>query len=174
MLAEADTASAEAQRDLSVSFNKLGEVSVAAGDLNAARRYFEEGLRISRRLAEDDTASAQAQRDLSISFDRLGDVSRAAGDLKAAQGYFEDGLRIRRRLADADTANAQAQRDLWVSHWRIADVLMKLEEQEESTKHWRQAYNILQGMVSRGLHVSPRDLGVLERLRGMFGGEGES
>ena len=174
LLAEADTASAEAQRDLSVSFNKLGEVSVAAGDLNAARRYFEEGLRISRRLAEDDTASAQAQRDLSISFDRLGDVSRAAGDLKAAQGYFEDGLRIRRRLADADTANAQAQRDLWVSHWRIADVLMKLEEQEESTKHWRQAYNILQGMVSRGLHVSPRDLGVLERLRGMFGGEGES
>ena len=55
----------ELQRDLSISFNKMGDVSVASGDLKAARGYFEDGLRISRRLAETDPDSAEKQRDLS-------------------------------------------------------------------------------------------------------------
>src|SRR5207244_13064141 len=46
---DVDPASAERQRDLSISFEKLGDVSVAAGDLAAARAYYEQDLAISRR-----------------------------------------------------------------------------------------------------------------------------
>ena len=92
----ADPLCAQKQRDLSISFDRLGDVSVAAGDLAAARAYYEQGLAISRTLADADPASAQKQRDLSISFNKLGDVSVAAGDLAAARDYYEQGLAISR------------------------------------------------------------------------------
>ena len=141
----------------------------AAGDLKAARGYFEDGLRIRRRLADEDATSAQKQRDLSISFERLGDVSVAAGDLKAARGYFEDRLRISRRLADDDRTSAEKQRDLWVSYWRIADVLEKQEHSGEARKAWQGALDILDQMAARGLHISPGDAAFHERLRRRLG-----
>ncbi|HZZ79845.1 MAG TPA: tetratricopeptide repeat protein [Gemmataceae bacterium] len=167
-LAAADPHFAQAKRDLSVSFERLGDVSVQRGDLAAAQRYFEQVLQISHELADADPHSAQAKRDLSISFNKLGDVSVQRGDLAAAQRYFEQGLQIRQELADADPHSAQAKRDLWVSHGKIANVLEE-QEKPEADAHWRAARDILAGMVDAGLHVSPQDLGFLERLRKKLG-----
>ena len=121
-LAEADKTNAQLQRDLSIGFNNLGDVSVAAGDLASAKRWFEQGLAIRRQLAEADKTNAQLQRDLSISFNKLGEVSVAAGDLAAAKRWFEQGLTIRRQLAEADKTNAQLQRDLSISFDRLGNV----------------------------------------------------
>ncbi|HNM75936.1 MAG TPA: hypothetical protein PKN13_11450, partial [Accumulibacter sp.] len=70
-LADANPASAQAQRDVSVSLDKLGDVQQAAGDLAAARRSFDQSLQIRRRLADANPASAQAQRDVAASLWRL-------------------------------------------------------------------------------------------------------
>ena len=47
-LAAADPANAQAQRDLSVSYEKLGDVSQQAGRLDAAREFYQQGLDIRR------------------------------------------------------------------------------------------------------------------------------
>jgi tetratricopeptide (TPR) repeat protein len=169
-LADADPTSAEKQRDLSISFDKSGDVRIAAGDLNAARGYFDDSLRISRLLADADPTSAQKQRDLSVSFNKLGNVSVAAGDLNAAHGYFDDALRISRLLADADPISSEKQRNLWVSHLNFANLLETQSQPAEALTHWQQALEILDGMVSHGLHVSPRDRTCLEQLRRKLGG----
>ena len=125
-LAEADPTSAVKQRDLSVSYNKLGDVSKLAGDLQAARDFFEKGLGISRKLAEDDPDrnNADKQRDLFVSYIKLGDVSMSSGDLQAARDFFEKGLGISFELAedDPDRNNADKQRDLSVSYIKLGDV----------------------------------------------------
>ena len=144
-------------------------MSVASGDLKAARGYFEDGLLIRRRLADADPDSAENQRDLSISFNKLGNVSMESGDLKAARGYFEDDLRISRRLAETDPDSAVKERDLWVSHYKIADVLER-EGHAGAMEHWKSAHEILAGMVASGLHVTEGDLRFLETLRGKIGG----
>ncbi len=105
----ADPVCARKQRDLSISFGRLGDVSVAAGDLAAARAYYEQGLAISRALADADPASAQKQRDLSISLNNLGDAT-AAGDLGAARAYYEQGRAISRAIVDADPTCAESTR----------------------------------------------------------------
>ena len=81
----ADPASAEKQRDLSVSFNNLGNVSVAAGDLAAARAYYEQGLALRRTLADADPASAEMQRDLGVSHIKLFDIENKLGNRPAAR-----------------------------------------------------------------------------------------
>ena len=114
---------ADYARDLSVSYNKLGDLARSGGDPAAARRYYEDGLTIAKRLADAAPENADYARGLSISYDRLGDLARSGGDPAAARRYYEDGLKIRKRLADAAPENAdyaptsQSATSGWVT-WR--------------------------------------------------------
>jgi tetratricopeptide (TPR) repeat protein len=116
-----DESDAEAQRDLSVSYERLGDILGRAGDLAGAKARYEQGLNIFERLARDES-DAQAQRDLSVSYIRLGDILARAGDLAGAKARYEQGLKIFERLA-RDESDARAQRDLSVSYARLGDML---------------------------------------------------
>ncbi len=87
LVAEADDTNAQMQRDLSISFNKLGDVSVAAGDLAGAKRYFEQGLAIARKLAEADDTNAQMQRDLWVSHWKIADLMEKQKDPNAIKHW---------------------------------------------------------------------------------------
>ncbi|WP_292531845.1 hypothetical protein [Methylocystis sp.] len=110
------------ERDLSVSYERIGDVQVAQGDLKAALQSYADGRAIRERLAKADPGNAQWQRDLSVSYERIGDVQVAQGDLKAALQSYADSRAIRERLAKADPGNAGWQRDLSVSYNKIGDV----------------------------------------------------
>ena len=64
-LAEQDQGNAGWQRDLSVSYNKIGDVLVAQGELTAALAAFRDGMDIRKKLAAQDQGNAGWQRDLS-------------------------------------------------------------------------------------------------------------
>jgi len=168
-LAASDPANAAWQRDLSVSLNKLGDLAVAQGDLAGALRSFSQSKIIRERLAASDPANAEWQRDLSVSLVKLGNLAVAQGDLAGALRCFSESKTIAERLAASDPANAAWQRDLWVSYWRLADHCEKSGQAEEAKAWWQKAFDKLSGMKARGLHVSPEDLGFLERLRAKAG-----
>jgi tetratricopeptide (TPR) repeat protein len=63
-LAAADPSSARLQRDLYISYIKIGDVEVAQGDLTGARESYRKGLAIAKNLAAADPSSATLQRDL--------------------------------------------------------------------------------------------------------------
>ena len=69
---------------LSVSYDKVGDVQVAQGDLAGALKSYRDSLAIRERLAQSDPGNADWQRDLSVSYDRAGDVQVAQGDLAGA------------------------------------------------------------------------------------------
>ena len=98
-----------------MSYNKVGDVLVAQGNLPEALKSFRDGLAISERLAKADPNNAGWQRDLSVSYNKIGDVLVAQGNLPEALKSFRDGLAITERLAKADPNNAGWQRDLSVS-----------------------------------------------------------
>jgi tetratricopeptide (TPR) repeat protein len=109
-------------RDLSVSFNRLGDVQQAQGDLAAALKSYQAGLAIAERLAKADPGNAGWQRDLSVTYERIGNVQMGQGDLAGALKSYSDSLAIAERLANSDPGNAPWQRDLSVSYDRIGDV----------------------------------------------------
>ena len=74
-----DSTNTEWQRDLSVSRNKLGDLAVAAGNLDTAQQRFQNALTIRERLAALDPINAQWQRDLEISQQRIADVVNTQG-----------------------------------------------------------------------------------------------
>ncbi len=74
-LAKADPTNSQWQRDLAISYNKLGDLSSTRGDLGEAERLMGESLKIFERLAKTDPTNSQWQRDLAISYNKLRDLS---------------------------------------------------------------------------------------------------
>ena len=67
-----------------MSYNKIGDVLVAQGNLAEALTSFRDGLAIRDRLAQADPGNAGWQRDLSVSYNKIGDVLKAQGNLAEA------------------------------------------------------------------------------------------
>ena len=96
----------EAQRDLSVSLNKIGDLARDRGDLAAALDAFQESLAIDRALATQlDTP--EAQRELAISLYNMTRVTLGLGDKDRARAFYDEGLALIDRLHPDDQARAR-------------------------------------------------------------------
>jgi serine/threonine protein kinase len=141
-VAEADPASAPAQRDLCLAHERLGDVSQRLGDRNAARQEYEKGLAVRQRLADAEPGNAQAQRDLAASHTKLGDVSMGFGDHKAAREEYGKALAASRKLADADPASARDQRDLAASYVALGNVDLESGDPKAARQEYEKGLDV--------------------------------
>jgi tetratricopeptide (TPR) repeat protein len=109
------------QRDLSASYEKIGDVQKAQGDLAGALKSYRDSLAIDDRLAKSDPSNSGWQRDLATPYQEIGDVQKAQGDLAGALKSYRDSLAIIDRLAKSDPGNAD-WRGLAVLYERVGSV----------------------------------------------------
>ena len=83
-LAQADAGNAGRQRDLAVSYERVGNVQVTQGDLAAGAASYQASLDIRKRLAQADPGNAGWQYDLGVSYEKIGDVQMTQGNLTEA------------------------------------------------------------------------------------------
>ena len=95
-LAASDRSNSGWQRDLSVSYNSIGDVLVAQGKLDEALKSYRDSLAIIERLAASDRSNTDWQRDLVVSYNSIGDMLVAQGKLDEALKSYRDSLAIRR------------------------------------------------------------------------------
>ena len=127
------------QRDLSVSYLKLGDVEVAAGKLDAARKAYEQSLKIRERLAGADPS----QRRLAArTFGELQQARRCAtvdaGKLDAARKAYEQSLEdprapgrrrpVQRRLAARPSVSYEKLGDVEVDAGKLDAARKAYEE----------------------------------------------
>jgi tetratricopeptide (TPR) repeat protein len=72
---QGDLARSYDQRELSVSYDRIGNVLVAQGKLDEALKAYRNGLAIAERLAAADPSNTQWQNDLQYSIGRLGGLA---------------------------------------------------------------------------------------------------
>ena len=164
-LAAGDPSNTQWQRDLSVSYSKLGDVAVAQGKLEEAARAYSDSLAIVKKLAAGDPSNTQWQRDLSVSYNKIGDVAVAQGKLEEAARAYGDGLGIVKKLAAGDPSNTDGSATwrcptggwpIWLSV-RTKPAKLKATGSKHST--------CSRASKSRDLHLSPQDRQDLETLR---------
>ena len=83
------------QREMSVSYDKVGDAQLAQGDFVGALKSYSDSLAILERLAKTDPGNAEWQSDLSVAYSKIGDVQVAQGDL--AVTYVRIGVDVRTR-----------------------------------------------------------------------------
>jgi len=162
-LAKAEPDRADYQRDLSVSYNKMGDLYRALGQGEAARQAYQGSLEIRERLAKAEPDRADYQRDLSVSYNKMGDLYRALGQGEAARQAYQGSLEIAERLAKAEPDRADAQLDLVISLVKIGTVVEPADRPP-----LQQALAILLRLEQQG-RLAPADQPKIEALRQMLG-----
>ncbi len=117
-----DPANAGWQHNLSASYDYVGDVLAAQGNLPEALKSYRDSLAVRDPLAKADPGNADWRRNLTVSYEKIGAVLVAQGNLPEALKSYRDGLAIRDRLAKTDPGNAGWRRDLYVSLWRVGDI----------------------------------------------------
>jgi tetratricopeptide (TPR) repeat protein len=92
------------ERDLSVAFNRLGDVQDARGEFASALKSYNDSLAIVDQLAKSEPGNAEWQRHLSALFIKIGDEQAQQGDLAVALKSYSDSLAIAESLAQSDPA----------------------------------------------------------------------
>ncbi len=85
---------ADYARDLSISYERLGDLARSTGDGVSARRYYEDGLRIRQRLAEGAPESADYARDVWVSCWRMAQMAEDDGDAAGALGWWRQAYEV--------------------------------------------------------------------------------
>jgi tetratricopeptide (TPR) repeat protein len=143
---ECDSGGADWQRDLSVSFNKLGDV---AGKLDDARVFYDQALAVRKALAGKDPSNTDWQRDLSVSVNKLGDVAVRAGKLADARAFYDQALAVRKALAGKDPSNTDWQRDLSVSFSKLGDVAVSAGKLDDARAFYDQALAVARALAGK-------------------------
>jgi TIR domain len=107
-LSDAAPENADYARDLSVSYDKLGDLALSGGDPAAARRFYEDGLTIRKRLSDAAPENADSARDLWVSYWRIATMTEQGNDPADALAWWRrahdvlDGLKHAGRFVSAD------------------------------------------------------------------------
>ncbi|MDY7092004.1 MAG: CHAT domain-containing protein [Acidobacteriota bacterium] len=161
---------ADYQRDLSVSYDRMGDLFKALGQGDKAQDAFSKALNIAQQLAQQEPDRADYQRDLSVSYNKVGDLFKALGQGDKAQDAFSKALNIRQQLAQQEPDRADYQRDLSVSYERMGDLFKALGQGDKAQDAFSKALNIAQQLAQqepdradyqRDLSVSYNKLGNL-------------
>src|SRR5690606_24624113 len=107
---EANPEDFDAQRNLAVSFNRIGDALVAIGDLNGAREAFTEAMAMIGALLEEDPHAQLWMRDLSVSNERLGNVLKSQGDLDGALEQYHASLNRMMPLSEQNPEDQELAR----------------------------------------------------------------
>jgi tetratricopeptide (TPR) repeat protein len=150
------------QRDLSVSYDRAGDLSGAREDRDGALKTYSDGLEIAKKLAARDPDNAELQRDLSVSYNLIGDISASRGDRDGALNAYQDGLDIAKALSARDPDNTEWQRDLSVSYIKIGDINAARGDRDGALKAYQDGLDIAKALAARDPNnvVWQRDLAI--------------
>jgi tetratricopeptide (TPR) repeat protein len=110
-LAEQDKSNVDWQRDLSLSYEKVGDVLVAQGKLHEALEAYQQGLAIAKALAEQDPTNAVWQNATAWSRYCVAKVLIRIkdGDRNEARRLVIEGIDIIKRLEHQGALDTNAQ-----------------------------------------------------------------
>jgi tetratricopeptide (TPR) repeat protein len=144
-LAAQDPDNSQWQRDLSINYEKIGDVQ--RRDSSTALGFYKKSLEIREKLAARDRDNSECQRDLSISHDKIGDIRMDQLDLTNALGSYKKSLEIREKLAGRDPDNSQRQRELSVSHHKIGIVHSLLGDLDNAFNSFKNSSRATTGTI---------------------------
>ncbi len=148
-LAAQDQTNAQAQRDLAIGLEKLGDVKLQGGDRAGALAAYQESLDIVRKLAAQHQGNANAQRDVAVSLNKIGNVKLRGGDRAGALAAYQESLDIVRKLAAQDQGNAQAQRDVAVSLTKLGNVKLQGGDQAGALAAYQESLDIARKLAAQ-------------------------
>lgn len=139
-LITADPTNTGALHDRLASYNGLGDVSLQANNVSAARDWYMKSLDSNQGLAYSET-------EFWVSCNGLGSLGLQTGQLDAARHWYWQALGICEPLIEVDSTNGQAQRGLAVSYNGLGDVSLRTGDVQAALASFGSALAICVNLV---------------------------
>jgi len=136
----------QAQRDFTISLNKVADI-LKYNDPGQALRHYRESLTICRHLLETQPEDLQAQRDLANSLDNMAGMLQNSEPGRALE-LCQESLTIRRNLLETRPEDLQAQRDLTISLDNMAGIL-KYSDPTQALKLYRESLTTCRNLAAQ-------------------------
>jgi tetratricopeptide (TPR) repeat protein len=131
-LAVADPADADAQEQLVITLQSLGDLLAKHGSLSYALLYDHKALKILQKLASIDQANAFVRLELAASYRSLGNVLLLQDKMPDALENFTHALQISRTLFEKQPTDIKAKYLLAQTLLKIGETHKKLAQQGQS------------------------------------------
>ncbi|MFC3502216.1 tetratricopeptide repeat protein [Micromonospora krabiensis] len=141
-LAQTSAAGNVALLELSVSYNRIGDLARHSGQSERAEALYVRGLDIRRRLSRAHPDDDRYARELSISYNKLARLAFWLGQAERARGLYEQGLEIRERLMSRHPEDRTLARDYAVSQEGLAELTRDSGESVQAERLYRQVLPI--------------------------------
>lgn len=130
-------------------YDKVGGLHLSERSKEKARCYYEEELKIAKKIFRNNPQNIDYKRNLKVSYDRLGDLYLREGEIKKAKGYYIKGLRIGKVIVKKDPENLEYKNDLSFSYNRLGDVYLREGNIEEATRYFEEGLYIAKEVVKK-------------------------
>lgn len=136
----------------SLALDRLGELDLALGNLDAAMVSFQKSLTIKRSLAKGDPDSPAPQFQVVVTLTRVGDVQMRQSDYDAAQSTYEEQLEIVRQRVAADPKDDAWQALLLTNLHQLGDVKLAKQEFAPALKMYNESLEV----AGKALAAAPK------------------
>jgi tetratricopeptide (TPR) repeat protein len=140
-------------RDISVSLNKLGDITQALGNLSEAQGLFAESLALRRQIQQQLGDSPkigelqgllhEALRDISVSLGKLGEIALALGNLSEAQGLFTESLALCRQRQQLLGDSPQVLQDICSNQICLGRVKQQMGDEAAVAEYFNASLGLL-------------------------------
>ncbi|MGI9351372.1 MAG: TIR domain-containing protein [Rhizobiaceae bacterium] len=112
----------ELEREIAVSFEKIGDTQMALGNNESALEAYSESLRLTKRISERDPSNTNWLRDLSVANHKIGNAMMQTDQAEQALDHFEADFSISQSLHQSDPNWNDWRYSVVVSSERLGNV----------------------------------------------------
>ena len=118
--------SVEYARELSICYERLGDIQNNLGQGKLAQEFYARALQLREELHGNNPKDAACARDLAILYNRMADLLRGSGVREQASTLYHKALSISESLHQGDPRSVIFNRDLSVSYERLGDLQLSM------------------------------------------------
>lgn len=163
----------QAQRDLSVAYEKLGYVLQRRGDAASAREYLQRCYKLRLKLGKN---TLQAQRDMAIAHYNLGRTAFAMADWNLAKDQLQQAIRWLKSADSGMPSRPDVQHDLALYLSALGDIELQRGDLAASETAYRESVTGAKSFAASPEHSAIREsyasslrlLGDVQRVQGKW------
>ena len=155
----------------------LGDICLAAGNINAAFDYFNKSQVVLNQQIEVEPQNENDKINLGVVYERLGKYYQALGQFDQALKFFELEIDLFKELYEANPRNENLKNGLAISYSKLGDIYQALGQFDQALKFFelrstlgKELYeaNPRNENLKNGLAISYEKLGDIYQALGQF------
>jgi tetratricopeptide (TPR) repeat protein len=149
-------------KNLTISYERLGSIHQALGEVDKALEFFELDIELTKELYESNPKSESLKNGLAISYSKLGSIHQALGEVDKALEFFELRMQLGKELYESNPKNVELKYGLAFSYYKLGGFYQDKQQAQamytQAIALWQALYDFTQMEKYKGYIEHTKEL----------------